>query len=87
MFVDCRAELCDVEMNMNALYLTFVFSIPYQQLILQRQQYQKEQSQTLRSALNEKARKAPSSGGSTKPKRKMKPGQAKTLSDLPQLSA
>jgi len=50
----------------------------------------KEQSQTLRSALNEKARKAPSSGGSggsTKPKRKMKPGQAKTLSDLPQLSA
>jgi hypothetical protein len=45
-----------------------------------------EQSQTLRSALEEKARKeAPS--GPTKPKRKMKPGQAKTISDLPQLSA
>ena len=25
--------------------------------------------------------------GPTKPKRKMKPGQAKTISDLPQLSA
>ncbi|KAL3801141.1 hypothetical protein ACHAW5_011089 [Stephanodiscus triporus] len=48
-----------------------------------------EQSQTLRSALEEKARRQqPSSpGGPTKPKRKMKPGQAKTLSDLPQLSA
>ena len=68
-------------LNLSFVYLTFF-------LILQRQT-QKEQSQTLRSALNEKARKAPSSGGSgsTKPKRKMKPGQAKTLSDLPQLSA
>jgi hypothetical protein len=48
-----------------------------------------EQTQTLRSALEEKARKQqPSSpGGPAKPKRKMKPGQAKTLSDLPQLSA
>lgn len=48
----------------------------------------KEQSQTLRSALEDKARKQPSSGSSGgRPKRKMKPGQAKTLSDLPQLSA
>lgn len=46
-----------------------------------------EQSQTLRSALEEKARKQQPSSGPTKPKRKMKPGQAKTLSDLPQLSA
>ncbi|KAL7483974.1 hypothetical protein ACHAW6_009618 [Cyclotella cf. meneghiniana] len=48
-----------------------------------------EPSQNLRSALEEKARKqSPSAGGaSNKPKRKMKPGQAKTLSDLPQLSA
>lgn len=46
-----------------------------------------EQSQTLRSALEEKARKQQPSSGPTRPKRKMKPGQAKTLSDLPQLSA
>jgi len=48
-----------------------------------------EPSQNLRSALEEKARKqSPSAGvASNKPKRKMKPGQAKTLSDLPQLSA
>ena len=50
----------------------------------------KEQSQTLRSALQQKAKNQPpppssSSGG--KAKRKFKPGQAKTLSDLPQLSA
>lgn len=46
---------------------------------------EKEPSQSLRSALEEKARKQ--QPGPTKPKRKMKPGQAKTLSDLPQLSA
>eukprot|EP00581_Thalassiosira_minuscula_P007920 CAMPEP_0183712738 /NCGR_PEP_ID=MMETSP0737-20130205/7804_1 /TAXON_ID=385413 /ORGANISM="Thalassiosira miniscula, Strain CCMP1093" /LENGTH=212 /DNA_ID=CAMNT_0025941415 /DNA_START=20 /DNA_END=658 /DNA_ORIENTATION=+ len=46
-----------------------------------------EQSQTLRSALEEKARKQQPSSGPTKPKRKMRPGQAKTISDLPQLSA
>ena len=49
----------------------------------------KEQSQTLRSTLQQKAKNQPpppsSSGG--KAKRKFKPGQAKTLSDLPQLSA
>ena len=49
------------------------------------QQIQKEPSQNLRSALEEKARKQ--QPGPTKPKRKMKPGQAKTISDLPQLSA
>ena len=46
---------------------------------------QKEPSQNLRSALEEKARRQ--QPGPTKPKRKMKPGQAKTISDLPQLSA
>jgi len=46
-----------------------------------------EQSQGLRSALEDKARKQQPSSGSTKPKRKMRPGQSKTLSDLPQLSA
>ena len=49
------------------------------------QQNQKEPTQNLRSALEEKARKQ--QPGPTKPKRKMKPGQAKTISDLPQLSA
>lgn len=44
-------------------------------------------SQNLRSALQEKARNQQPPAGSTKPKRKMKPGQAKTISDLPQLSA
>ena len=43
-----------------------------------------EPSQDLRSALEEKAKKATSSGMPRK--RKMKPGQAKTLSDLPQLN-
>jgi hypothetical protein len=42
--------------------------------------------QELRSALEEKAKRSPY-GGSKKAKRKMKPGQAKTLSDLPQLSS
>lgn len=46
-----------------------------------------DQSQTLRSALEEKARKQQPASGPTRPKRKMKPGQAKTISDLPQLSA
>eukprot|EP00585_Thalassiosira_rotula_P012134 CAMPEP_0196139572 /NCGR_PEP_ID=MMETSP0910-20130528/6800_1 /TAXON_ID=49265 /ORGANISM="Thalassiosira rotula, Strain GSO102" /LENGTH=209 /DNA_ID=CAMNT_0041400313 /DNA_START=94 /DNA_END=723 /DNA_ORIENTATION=+ len=46
-----------------------------------------DQSQTLRSALEEKARKQPTASGPSKPTRKMKPGQAKTISDLPQLSA
>jgi len=48
----------------------------------------KDPTQNLRSALADKARKQqPPPPSSTKPKRKMKPGQAKTISDLPQLSA
>lgn len=50
---------------------------------------QEDASQTLRSALEEKAKKGgSSSGGAKRPGRgrKMKPGQAKTLSDLPQLN-
>lgn len=42
-------------------------------------------SQDLRSALQEKAKAMPTGG--KKRARKMRPGQAKTLSDLPQLSA
>lgn len=42
-----------------------------------------DSSQNLRSALEEKAKKG---GGSTRGKRKFKPGQAKTLSDLPVLN-
>jgi len=48
-------------------------------------QEQEDSSQNLRSALEEKARKSGPSKG--KKPRKMRPGQAKTLSDLPQLSA
>lgn len=47
--------------------------------------FKEDQSQTLRSALEEKARRQQPAAGP--PKRKMKPGQAKTISDLPQLSA
>ena len=43
-------------------------------------------SQELRSALEEKAKKGGSGAGSPKRKRKMKRGQAKTLSDLPALN-
>ena len=52
---------------------------------------EQDTTQTLRSALQEKAKKqAGQSGGRAKKPgrgRKMKPGQAKTLSDLPQLNA
>ena len=44
-----------------------------------------DSSQELRSALEAKAKKGPTTGGS-KGRRKMKRGQAKTLSDLPALS-
>ncbi|CAB9526952.1 expressed unknown protein [Seminavis robusta] len=44
----------------------------------------KDTSQDLRSALEEKAKRA--AGGGSKPKRKFKPGQAKSLSDLPPLN-
>lgn len=58
-------------------YFASLFNIDY---------LQQDTSSTLRSALEEKAKKAPTSGGVRK-SRKMRPGQAKTLSDLPQLSA
>jgi len=45
-----------------------------------------DSSQGLRSALEQKARLGGSSKKSSRGKRKMKPGQAKTLSDLPQLN-
>jgi len=45
----------------------------------------KDESQDLRSAMDEKAKKKPIEG--RKRKRQFKPGQAKTLSDLPVLSA
>lgn len=56
-------------------YFASLFNIDY---------LQEDVSQNLRSALQEKAKSAPLGG---KRVRKMKPGQAKTLSDLPQLSA
>jgi hypothetical protein len=46
----------------------------------------KDSSQNLRSAMEDKAKKA-GGGSPRKGKRQMRPGQAKTLSDLPQLSA
>lgn len=46
-----------------------------------------DSSQTLRSELEEKAKRQAASGGKKPGRgRKMKPGQAKTLSDLPQLN-
>jgi len=62
---------------MTKSYFASLFDINY---------LQEDSSQNLRSALEEKAR-TDAAGGSNKPKRKFKPGQAKTLSDLPQLSA
>lgn len=57
-------------------YFASLFNINY---------LEEDSSQNLRSALEQKARKEKPSGG--KRARKMRPGQAKTLSDLPQLSA
>mmetsp|Transcript_7721 Transcript_7721/g.14565 ORF Transcript_7721/g.14565 Transcript_7721/m.14565 type:complete len:207 (-) Transcript_7721:497-1117(-) len=59
-------------------YFASLFNIDY---------LQQDISQSLRSALQEKAKSSPPGGGGAKKARKMKPGQAKTLSDLPQLSA
>lgn len=59
-------------------YFASLFNIDY---------LQEDTSQTLRSALEEKAKQT---GGGPKPKprgRKMRPGQAKTLSDLPVINA
>jgi len=63
--------------SMTKAYFASFFSLDY---------LKKDDSIELRSAKEEKAKKSPSSGG-RKGKRQMKPGQAKTLSDLPQLSA
>mmetsp|Transcript_22774 Transcript_22774/g.37721 ORF Transcript_22774/g.37721 Transcript_22774/m.37721 type:complete len:227 (-) Transcript_22774:282-962(-) len=46
-----------------------------------------DNTQNLRSAMEEKAKKSGGSTGRKKGKRQMRPGQAKTLSDLPVLSA
>lgn len=63
--------------TMTKGYFASLFNIDY---------LQQDSSQTLRSALQEKAKKE--SGGPKRPGRvrKMKRGQAKTLSDLPQLN-
>ena len=61
---------------MTKAYWASLFSLDYGK--------KADSSQDLRSALEEKAKKA--TGGPPKRKRKMKPGQAKTLSDLPQLN-
>lgn len=45
---------------------------------------QQDTSENLRTALQEKAKKG--GGSPNRGKRKMRPGQAKTLSDLPQLN-
>jgi len=63
---------------MMRAYLASLFNIDY--LV-------EESSQSLRSALEDKAKREGGSGGRKKPKRQFKPGQAKTLSDLPQLNA
>lgn len=57
-------------------YFASLFNIDY---------LQEDVSQSLRSALQEKAKHDPS-GGRRKFTKKFKPGQAKTLSDLPQLN-
>mmetsp|Transcript_30130 Transcript_30130/g.65218 ORF Transcript_30130/g.65218 Transcript_30130/m.65218 type:complete len:238 (+) Transcript_30130:83-796(+) len=68
---------------MTRAYFASLFNIAY---------LEEESSQTLRSALEDKAKKTGGStggggGGGKRGKRAMRPGQAKTLSDLPQLSA
>jgi len=63
---------------MTKAYFASLFDIAY---------LEKDESQNLRSALEEKAKRDFAKGGGKKGKRAMKPGQAKTLSDLPQLSA
>lgn len=73
-----RASLNPVTLfSMTKAYFASLFNLNF---------LEKDESIELRSAKEEKAKKSPSSGG-RKGKRQMKPGQAKTLSDLPQLSA
>lgn len=62
---------------MTKAYFASLFNINYMD---------EDPSQTLRSALEHKAKTAVNVG-KKKPARKFRPGQAKTLSDLPQLSA
>jgi len=47
---------------------------------------EQDSSQNLRTALEQKARQGGGGKKKLRGKRKMKPGQAKTLSDLPQLN-
>jgi len=65
-------------MSMTKSYFASLFNIDYMK--------EEDPSQNLRSALSAKARKGGNSSR-PKPKRTFKPGQAKTLHDLPQLSA
>lgn len=65
-------------LKMSKLYFASLFNINF---------LEEDATKGLRSALDEKAKKDSSGGGGRKRKRVMKPGQAKTLSDLPQLSA
>lgn len=69
-------------MAMTKAYFASLFDISYLEK-------KAPPAQQLRSALEDKAKKQGGLGGGTpkKGKRAMKPGQAKTLSDLPQLSA
>lgn len=64
--------------SMTRAYFSSLFNISY---------LEQEKSQGLRSALEAKAKRDAPSGGNKRGKRAMRPGQAKTLSDLPQLSA
>lgn len=68
-------------MAMTRAYFASLFDISYLEK-------KAPPAQQLRSALEDKAKKQGGLGGAPKRgKRAMKPGQAKTLSDLPQLSA
>ena len=76
--LQCRSDPCFLSPLLFVLF--FIFSFPS---ITQRTKKDTDSSQDLRSALEQKARQ----GGSKRlGKKKMKPGQAKTLSDLPALN-
>jgi len=66
-------------LTMTRGYFASLFNIDYLE-----EHLEDDSSQNLRSALEEKAKISPTRGKRT---RKMRPGQRKTLSDLPQLSA
>lgn len=67
-------------LTMTRGYFASLFNIDYLE-----QNLEEDSSQNLRSALEEKAKRSAATGN--KRTRKFRPGQAKTLSDLPQLSA